>query len=217
MSKLPARGGGPEQRRRYDSPLRRREAANTRASIVAAGVDLVRELSTWEWDELTFRAVAAKAAVSERTVYRHFPTQRLLHAAVLAALQEDTGVGYDGLDLDRVAHAAGLVFSAVRKFAVEDAGSLPRNPVFSDAERRRHAALNRAVGESAPDWTDDQRTVIAGLLDVLWNPMTFERLVRVWKLDDTEATEAVQWLINKVVEAVQQDERPLPKRRPRKR
>lgn len=42
----------------------------------------------------------------------------------------------------------------------------------------------------------------AGLLDVLWSPTTFERLVRTWKLDDTTASEAVEWLIDKVVEAV---------------
>ena len=48
-------------RRRYDSPVRRQQAAETRARILAAGSALVHGYPTWDWRELTFRAVAEKA------------------------------------------------------------------------------------------------------------------------------------------------------------
>jgi len=57
--------------RRYDSPLRRERAAQTRDSIISAGAELVHEFSSWDWRKLTIRAVAERAGVHERTVYRH--------------------------------------------------------------------------------------------------------------------------------------------------
>lgn len=70
-------------RRRYDSSSRRRQAAETRARIVAAGTELVHGFETWDWHDLTFKAVAERAGVGERTVYRHFPTEQHLHDAVM--------------------------------------------------------------------------------------------------------------------------------------
>ena len=74
---------GEQGRRRYDSPLRRERAAQTRERITDAGVALVRELPTWDWQGLTFAAVAARAQVSVRTVYRYFATERDLHDAII--------------------------------------------------------------------------------------------------------------------------------------
>jgi hypothetical protein len=56
---------------------------------------------------------------------------------------------------------------------------------------------------------DLQRRALAGLLDVLWSPPTYERLPRAWNLDNTEAVRAVQWLIAKVVVAVENSESPI--------
>src|SRR3954452_22835604 len=85
--------------RPYDAPKRRKQMERTRERIVAAGSALVHEFSSWDWDALTFRAVAERAGVGERTVYRHFPTERHLHDAVMARLEEEAGVTYEGLDL----------------------------------------------------------------------------------------------------------------------
>src|SRR5207247_11265534 len=65
-------------RRKYDSPLRRQRAAETYDRIVAAGVAILHELPLWKWQALTLRAVAQRAGVTERTVYRHFATEREL-------------------------------------------------------------------------------------------------------------------------------------------
>src|SRR5262245_58672451 len=63
----PGEAGG----RRYDSVVRRERAAQTRDRIVAAGSELAHEFASWDWKPLTFRAVADRAGVGERTVYRH--------------------------------------------------------------------------------------------------------------------------------------------------
>jgi hypothetical protein len=53
-----------------------------------------------------------------------------------------------------------------------------------------------------------QRRALAGLLDVLWSPPTYERLIGAWNLDNAEAVGAVQWLIAKVIAAVESNEPP---------
>jgi AcrR family transcriptional regulator len=73
-------------RRRYDSPVRRQRAAETRERIIASGVELVHSFKSWDWAELTFRATAEGAGVSESTVYRHFANERELQDAVMGRL-----------------------------------------------------------------------------------------------------------------------------------
>jgi len=205
---IPPPGREPS-RRRYDSPARRQQAAQTRDRIVSAGTDLVRGFRSWDWDELTFRAVAERAGVSERTVYRNFPSERYLHDAVMARLEDDAGVSYDHIALDEVAGVTARVFASLHRFAISDSARTPDDPTFAGADARRQDALLRAVSTQAPRCGDAERRVAAGLLDVLWSPTTFERLVRGWKLDDSQATGAVEWLIGKVVDAVRHNELPI--------
>jgi AcrR family transcriptional regulator len=193
---------GDSSRRRYDSPARRQQAAETRERIIAAGAELVRGFSTWKWDELTFRVVAERAGVSERTVYRNFPSERQLHDAVMARLEDEAGVSYDGMSLDGIAEVATRVFAALHRFAIEDHGPAVDDPTFVGADERRREALMQAVSEQAPHWDVAQRRAVAGLIDVLWGIDTYERLVGTWKLDEAEASGAIAWLIGKVVEGV---------------
>jgi AcrR family transcriptional regulator len=193
-------------RRSYNSPARRQAAAATRERIIDAGVRLVREFTTWNWDELTFRAVAERAQVSDRTVYRHFPTERHLHDAIMGRLEDEAGIAYEDVELDNLAEVTARVFASLRRFAINDSIGAPHGPAFVGAEAKRHDALNRAV--AAPQLPEAQRRALAGLLDVLWSPPTYERLVGAWSLDKSEAAEAVQWLIAKVIAAVENNEPP---------
>jgi hypothetical protein len=68
--------------------------------------------------------------------------------------------------------------------------------------------LVRAVATSAPAGSEAEQRVVAGLLDVLWHLPTYERLVGVWGLDGAVATNAVTWLMAKVIEAIQGDDPP---------
>jgi AcrR family transcriptional regulator len=80
--------------------VRRERSAETRERIVEAGSTLVHELGSWDWRDLTVRDVAARAGVHERTVHRHFTTERDLRAAVLQRLIEEAGVTVEGMRLD---------------------------------------------------------------------------------------------------------------------
>ncbi|WP_018637952.1 TetR/AcrR family transcriptional regulator [Parafrankia elaeagni] len=195
--------GASPDRRRYDSPLRRRRAAETRERIVAAGSALVHGFPTWDWSSLTFRAVADRAGVSERTVYRHFATERQLHDAVMGRLEEEVGLSYDQLRLDDLPALAERVLASLSTFEVwRGVAAYPQPPFVAEDERRR-AALLRAVTEAAPSsWSQEQRLEAAAAIDVLWNLPTFERLIAGWKLDAAQATSTVTWAIGLLVEAV---------------
>src|SRR5215472_8737045 len=189
-------------RRRYDSPLRRQRAAETRERIVLAGVTLVRSFTTWDWKELTFRAVAETAGVSESSVYRHFANERELHDAVMQRLGEQAGVTYEGVTLDEVADVASRVFAAMSGFAVSAWTQQVDDPTFTAIDQMRGQALRDAVAAAAPCWSPRERDAAAGVLDVLWSPVSFERLMTGWRMSPERATEVIRWAIGLVVGSV---------------
>lgn len=195
-------------RRRYDNRARQQKAAQTRERIIAAGSELVHGYDTWDWRDLTFRSVAERAGVGERTVYRHFPTERHLHDAVMERLESEAGVSYEDVDLGNLAEVTARFFASLQRFSVRDSVKTPNDPTFVSVDERRRDALVRAVAASAPGWSETEQRVTAGLLDVLWNLPTYERLVGVWGVDGADATSAVGWLMAKVIEAIEGDNPP---------
>ena len=168
---------------------------------MAAGSELVHGLPTWDWRGLTFRAVAERAGVGERTVYHHFPTERHLRDAVMVRLEEEAGVAYDDLTLDELAGATAR--SSPR------CGRSPwrRAPRGRTTRRSRTRTSGGGVPLRCPRPVGPRvvrraaRTA-AALLDVLWNLPTYERLVGAWRFDADRATGAVLWLIDHIVAAV---------------
>jgi AcrR family transcriptional regulator len=195
-------------RRSYDNRTRREKAAQTRERIVTAGSALVHEFDSWNWRDLTFKAVAERAGVGERTVYRHFPTERHLHDAVMQRLESDAGVSYEDVDLTNIGDVTGRVFASLQRFSVRASVDAPQDPTFVGVDLRRREALLRAVSASAPGWSAAEQRAAAGLLDVLWNVPSYERLVGEWGLDGADATCAIGWLMAKVVAAIEHDAPP---------
>jgi AcrR family transcriptional regulator len=196
-------------RRKYHSPARRQRAAETRDRIVTAGSELVHGFATWDWRELTFRAVAERAGVGERTVYRHFPTERHLHDAVMQRLESEAGASYEDVDLANLAETTARVFGSLQRFSVRESVPAPHDPALVGSDQRRRDALLRAVSGPAAHHSEMQQRMIAGLLDVLWSPASYERLVGGWGLEGADAIRAIEWLMAKVVATIDDDD-PLP-------
>src|SRR6478736_2648823 len=150
-------------RRSYDNRARQEKAAQTRGRIVAAGSELVHAFDTWNWRDLTFKAVAERAGVGERTVYRHFPTERHLHDAVMQRLEEEAGITYEDVELQNLGEVTARVFASVHRFAVRESVVTPDDPTFVAVDERRRHALLKAVSQSASHWTDAERETLAAL------------------------------------------------------
>ncbi len=202
MTALPSGTG----RRQYDNSLRRERAAHTRERIVTAGAELLRSSSIRDWGAVTIRAVADRAGVNERTVYRHFANERALRDAVMQRLEEDAGVDLAWMNLDGIAAATARIFQHVSAYPLEP--HPPLDPTLVEANRRQHDALLAAVEQETPGWPADDRTLAAAMFDVLWAVGSYERLVVDWDLDREQAIRAVTWVIGLLEAAVRRGSRP---------
>lgn len=197
----------PPARRRYDSPLRREQANATRDRIVEAACDLLADSSIRDWQGITVRAVAARAEVSERTVFRHFGNERGLRDAVMRRLEDQAGIDLENLRLGDLPKVIGRVVEEIAAHPLEPRG--PLDPTLSEVSRRQHAALLAAVAAVAEGWPEEDRTVAAAVLDVLWGVATYERLAGDWDLDPDRAVAGITWVATLVEEAVRDGRRPL--------
>jgi AcrR family transcriptional regulator len=187
-------------RRRYDSPVRRQRAAETRERILTAGAELLHGFPTWNWAALTVRAAAERAGVNERTVYRYFATERELRDAVLERFEEESGVAVDGLELDEVAAVTARMLEYVSSFPIEP--RTPRDDTVAAANARQRAALLAAIEPVTDAWSAGDRAVAAAVLDVLWSVVSYERMVVDWELAPDEAIRGLTWAIRLVEAAV---------------
>ena len=187
-------------RRSYDSTLRRQRAAETRARIIAAGSELLHGSSVRDWHGLTIRAVAEKAGVNERTVYRHFVNEQGLRDAVMHEFEEEAGIDLRGMQLEDVADVTARIFAHVSSYPPDT--RQPLDPTLLHAKQRQHEALLAAVSARAGAWSDGERRVAAAVLDVLWSVASYERMVVDWQMDPGEATRGISWVIGLIRQAI---------------
>jgi AcrR family transcriptional regulator len=188
------------ERRQYDSTLRRQRAAETKARIIAAGSELLHGSSVRDWHGLTIRAVAERAGVNERTVYRHFVNEQGLRDAVMHEFEEEAGIDLRGMQLEDVDDVTARIFAHVSSHPADT--RQPLDPTLLDAKQRQHEALLTAVGERTLAWSDQDRTVAAAVLDVLWSVASYERMGVDWQIDPAEATRGISWVIGLVSRAI---------------
>src|SRR5262245_2104929 len=129
----------------YRSPLRESQAAATRARIVEIAS---QEITPTNLGKLTFADVARRAKVSERTVYRHFPTLRELQDAVVAHMERSSG-WTDDLAAGELGGMARKMFSI---FGYRDLGSARKgeSAALRASRERRYAAMQRAIEPLMP-------------------------------------------------------------------
>ena len=195
-------------RRRYDSPVRRQQTAETLERIVAAGAELVHQLPAWDWTNLTASAVGERAGLSERTVHRYFPTERKLRDAVLQRLIEESGVSLEKLKLDDFAQVTTQMFGYLSSFAAEPTTTAVVDPTFASVDQLRRDALKNAVANVTPEWSEWDRENAAAVLDILWNLPPYERLITTWGFEPNRAVGALTWLIGLIQEGIQQGRKP---------
>ena len=194
------------ERRRYDSPLRQQRASETRDRIVTAGCEILQDASIRDWGALTMRAVAERAGVNERTVYRHFVNERGLRDAVMHRIEEHAGIDLASLRLEDITDVAQRIFATVSTHPLPPRP--PLDPTLTEASHRQHDALLRAVAPHTEGWAEADRTVAAAMFDVLWGVAPYERLVADWGLDSEQAVAGIKWVIGLIEEAVREGRRP---------
>jgi AcrR family transcriptional regulator len=186
--------------RPYDRTLRSERAAETKERILAAGSELLHHSTVRDWKRLTVRAVAERAGVNERTVYRYFGSERGLHDAVMHRQEEEAGIDLAGMDLEGIAKVATQIFNHVSTYPMEPRPVL--DPTLVDANQRQRDALLAAIATSDKGWSGEDQVLAAAMFDVLWSVASYERLVVDWQIDHERATRGLSWVIALVEQAV---------------
>jgi AcrR family transcriptional regulator len=155
---------------------------------------------------MTIRAVAERAHVNERTVYRHFINERGLRDAVMQRQEQTAGIELTELRLEDVAEVATRIIEHVASYPIESRRQL--DPTLRAANERQHEALLRALAAQTEGWSERDRVITAAMLDLLWSVSSYERVVVDWDLDQDEARRGVTWVIRLVEAAVRQGQTP---------
>ena len=169
---------------RYHSPLRARQAAETRQAIIAAAIKLFRERG---WASTTLPMIAAEAGTSVDTIYSTFGSKSdLLMAAIDVAIVGDDD---EAAMIDRPDFALlgkGKRIERLRAGVHFTVGvyerSLPALKVLQEA-----AASDDASRARLAQYDDDRRNVTAaGLALILGATPTDEVVDALWALNSPE-------------------------------
>lgn len=194
-------------KRAYNSPKRKLQSAKTRESIVCSGAELVHEFKAWDWTQLTFRAVSERAGVSERTVYRYFPSENKLKMAVMEYLVKEAGVELSAMKLEAFPEIVSRTYDYLSTFAIEPVNS-HEDPTFLSIDAHRRIQLVEAVAEVTPEWTAEQIETAAAALDIFWNLPPFERLTLAWGFDLDRSIRTVEWVVDLINNAIKEGNHP---------
>lgn len=191
-------------RRPYRSPLREEQTAGTRSRIVDACVGLIRDRR-----ELTFAAVARRAGVRERTVYRHFPTKDALEAAVWRWIVEHlTQAELTASSEDQ------LVGAMRRSFAGFDAGAglieaMLHSPqglaIRQSQQTARRAMFERCARSAVPGVGEETCTSLAAMLQLLYSATAWDQLRSFWGMDVDAAADLVENAIRLLLAGARQE------------
>lgn len=182
-------------KRAYSSPLREQQAEQTRERILEAMAEVLEDENL---DEVTFAAVAKQAQVSERTVYRHFPTKEDLSQAFWWWVNKQIGMSRYPENPDELLAMPPVVFDGfdryeqmVRAHMRSHAGEELREKQVQGRQQAYRKMLAPAL-EGLP--TRYQQYGLA-VLQLLFSPRAWESMKENWGLTGKQAGQASSWAI----------------------
>lgn len=181
----------------YRSPLREEQAARTREKIEQAAASLLQ--ATDDPEAITFKAVAARAGVTEMTVYRHFPTREALLQGLWRQLNAQMGptIGMPS-SIGQLLDQHEPLFAGFDKLAPQIIASLttPQGREMRAAlNDKRRRAFRAVVAEASPSLDSEARTRAAAILQLLHSAHAWMSLREQWGLDGPQAAAATRWAI----------------------
>ena len=171
----------------------------TRARLLDAALDLLRHE---DLDALKMAQVAARAGMTERTLYRHFPTRDDLLKAAWRWLEARVGAGGLAHTPREVAEAPLSLFAnfdaeegAVRAATLSRTGRELRRGV----NKQRQGAFRAVVRVARPDLSEPELTRLCAAVQLLTSAFAWAAMKDFWDLDGAEAalasSEAIKALL----------------------
>lgn len=187
--------------RSYSSSLRQSQAQGTREQIVDAAMQL---FSAGEADGFSHEAVARRAGVAARTVYRHFPTRADLMSALWDRLKRETQTEFPTTERELIAETpkAFLKFdrheALVRAFLAARAGQEVRD--LGSAESR--AAFQKCLADAMHGMTPKEQARVIAVFQTLYSAPAWQLMRDRAGLSGREASEALRWAFTALLKAL---------------
>lgn len=173
----------------------------TQEAIVAAYVELIEELGT---DDVSFRLIARRAGVGERTVFRTYGTRVELLLAT-AAWSETTifarRASQSIFDIPLAIRQAMLQYSERPELAHVVAETTMRG-VMGAAPSPRREALEEMLGAEVPDAAPEERRAIVAALTHIDSASMWVTLTRELGMDGTDVADAAAWAAEAVLDPI---------------
>lgn len=192
--------------RKYQSKLREQQTRDTRQRILE-GASRITLLNV---GQVTHAAVARSAGVSERTVYRYFPSVAELHSAFAKFLEQRFGADYrDDFSIDDLPAMFERWPERIEDSVVEDyLSELQDPPMLAESRRRRYARIEAAVAELLPDATPTQVKQLVLVFGGLMSPEAFRRGKSIFDLDMADVVPGPVWAMRVLIERLREGDAP---------
>jgi AcrR family transcriptional regulator len=191
------------------SQLRIKLHETTRNTIIDAVV--AQHLDTGAFD-LTYFAIARRAGVSVRTIYRHFPTRDELLDELSRRVNVVMGVALRELPRTREGTVATTraLFTTFDQHAALVAAQIQAGlagKVRARARHKRVSLVETVFAAVMPNLPPDRRRAGAGLIAVLLSANTWARLRDEVGLDGTRSGDITAWAIDTLWRALEIEDR----------
>lgn len=191
------------EKRGYHSPLRERQARDTRDSILGAAADLIVDEGL---EGFSMRAVADRASVSERTVYHHFPNRQALLDGFTAWVDEQLRERRLQIDPRDIEDLPGRIAAIFRAF--DDIGAPARamarlsaaDGMRSAEYRERTEAFRERLAELLEPLPDEEAERCFALIRHIVSSTTWLTLRDEFGLSPDDTARAIAWALETLLE-----------------
>jgi len=189
----------------YSSSLREAQAAATHKQILEAVAHLIESA-----EEPTYAAIAARAGVQERTVYRHFPSKDDLYEAFWWMVVDARlgATGYDATDLDSLLHDVERTFRGFDRnvrLVTEMLHSKHGLAIRLRPNDQRRKMFERIVKNELPGADATTRRRAAAATQLLYSGMAWHSMRAYWAMDGGEAFASVAQALRAMFASLRRD------------
>ena len=176
------------------SKLRERLDQTTRDVIVDATIGQLVELGAFDF---SYYALARRAGVSVRTIYRHFPTRQDLIDALSRRLNQVVAIDYPHTR-EGILMITRTVFGVYDQHAAAFVAQLEagQGRVRARGRSKRVLLMQSILAQDLPNVPPERLAAVAGLMICLFSPAIWRRLRDDVGIDGPRGGELVAWAID---------------------
>lgn len=177
------------------------DVSRTQEAILAAYAELIEELGT---DDVSFRLIARRAGVGERTVFRNYATRVDLLLATAAWIESEIFPRQDSpsiFDMPLTIRAAMESYDRRPELAHVVAETTMRG-ISGAAPSPRRAMLEQMIDAEIPELEDAERTAIVAGLAHLDSAATWVTFRREFGMNRSDISDAAAWAAEAVLDPI---------------